>query len=156
MNEKQQFRDVLIKALLILICATLYCLGGAEFGWGKWLRRFLMPIVMCGGMYWFSRDWKCLLSSIPLGIGLSLGYGADETWLKIIKRSYCGFLLGLGSSLEDWLNKRFIIAIFQTVLVTIGMILLGTFNPLPNARIEEFCIGLLITFLPIMSARKKI
>lgn len=156
MNEKQQFRDVLIKALLILICATLYCLGGAEFGWGKWLRRIAMPLVIASGIFYFSRDWKSLLIAPLVGIGCSLGYGADETWLKIIKRGYCGLLLGLGSSLGDWLNKRFIIAIFQTVLVTIGMILLGTFNPLPNARIEEFCIGLLITFLPIMSARKKI
>lgn len=156
MSEKKQFYIVLIKVLVVVLCATLYCLGGADFGWGKWLRRIAMPLVLSGSCFYFSKDWRYLLQAPLVGIGCSLGYGADETWLKIIKRGYCGLLLGLGSSLGDWLNKRFIIAIFQTVLVTIGMILLGTFNPLPNARIEEFCIGLLITFLPIMSARKKI
>lgn len=155
MNEKNQFRDAMIKLAIICVCAILYCLGGAEFGWGKWLRRFLMPFIMVGGMFWFSRDWRSLISFPLLCIGLSLGYGADETWLKIIKRGYCGLLLGVGSSIGDWLNKRFLISISQTVLVTTAMILLGAFNPLPNARLEELAIGLSISALPIINARPK-
>lgn len=154
-DEKSQFRDVIIKAILVLICATLYCLGGAEFGWGKWLRRIMMPLVLGGGMFWFSRDWRCLISMPLVGIGTSLGYGADDHFLKVLKRFYCGFVLGAGSSAGDWLNKRFLIAILQTVAVTGSMILLGVYNPLPDARVEEFVIGGLICFFPLMSARKR-
>ena len=157
MNEKSQTRDVLIKVLIIVICATLYCIGGAELGPGKWLRRFAMPIVMAGGMFWFSRDWKSLLTAPLVGIGASMGYGGTyEEWLKIIKRLYCGLALGIGSSFCDLLNKRFLMTGFQTILVMASMVVLGVYNPLPNARVEEFCIGALIVFLPIMSARRKL
>lgn len=155
MNEQSQLRNVFIKLAIICLCATLYCLGGAEFGWGKWLRRFAMPIVLAGGMYWFSRDWRSLLVAPLVGIGTSLGYGADETWLKIIKRTYCGLVLGAGSAACDWLNRRFLIAAFHSGLVTISMIILGVFNPLPDARTEEFVIGFLICFLPMMAAKRK-
>lgn len=156
MSEKQQFRDVLIKLAIISVCATLYCLGGMEGGPGKWARRFAMPFIMAGGMFWFSRDWKSLLTFPLLALGTSLGYGGtDQTWLKVIKRGYCGIILGAGSSVEDWLNKRFLVAAFQTVLVTSAMICLGVWNILPDARTEEFAIGFLIVFFPIMSARAK-
>lgn len=153
MNEKSQFKDVLIKAGIVILCATLYCLGGAEFGWGKWLRRIAMPIILAGGMFWFSRDWKVLFLGPLVGLGTSLGYGADETWLKIIKRGYCGLILGAGASIGDWLNKRFIIATLQTVSIVAGMVVLGVWNVLPDARTEEFVIGLLIA-LPLFSARR--
>lgn len=156
MNEKSQFRDIIIKIVIICLCAALYCLGGAEFGWGKWLRRILMPLIMAGGMFFFSRDWRNLISAPLVGIGCSLGYGHDEFIWKVIKRFYCGFVIGTGSSIGDLLNKRFIIVSLQISLVTIGMIILGVFNPLPNARTEEFAIGFLTAFIPIMSARKRI
>ena len=155
MNEKKQFRDVLIKIVIICVCAALYSWGGAEFG-HKTLRRFLMPLVMASGMYYFSRDWKCLFVAPLVGIGTSLGYGSDNIAIKILKRFYCGLVLGLGSSSFDWFNKRFIIAIFQTALVTISMIILGVWNILPDSRTEEFVIGFLIAFLPIMSSRQRI
>lgn len=155
MNEKSAFCDVLIKSGLILLCATLYCLGGAEFGPGKWLRRFVMPLVMSGSIFWFSRDWRVILTLPMTILGTSLGYGADETWLKIIKRAYCGFTLGVGSSMTDILNKRFLVATLQTVIVTGSMVVLGAFNVLPDARTEEFAIGFLIAFLPILSAGRR-
>ena len=157
MSEKSQFKDVLIKAVLCIVLAALYSIGGMEEGPGKWVRRFLMPFCMAGGMFWFSRDWRSLLTFPLVSIGCSLGYGGtDETWLKIIKRGYCGLFLGAGSAAGDWLNKRFLMAGFQTVLVTAGMIALGVFNPLPDARTEEFLIGLFIVLIPVMSVRKKL
>lgn len=155
-DEKKQFRDVCIKVLIICLCGALYSLGGAEFGWGKWLRRIAMPLILAGGSFWFSRDWRSLLTAPLVGIGCSLGYGGtDLKWLSILKRTYCGLVLGGGSTITDWLNKRFLIAVFQTVLVTVGMVLLGSFNPLPDARTEEFAIGILIALLPMLSARRK-
>lgn len=156
MNEKNQFRDVLIKLALVCICAILYSLGGAEFGPGKWVRRIAMPLFMGGSMFWFSRDWKSLLTIPALCIGTSLGYGADAVFLKIIKRTYCGFILGAGSAIEDWTNKRFLVAALQTIIVSSAMICLGVWNIMPDARTEELVIGFLIAFFPIMSARRKI
>lgn len=155
MDEKVQFRNACIKLVLISLCALLYCLGGAEFGWGKWLRRIVMPLVMGGSIFWFSRDWKSLLIMPITGIGLCLGYGSDIVWIKVIKRIYCGLVLGVGSSTSDWLNKRFIWATLQTSLVTLAMVILGVFNPLPDARLEELAIGFSIAFLPILNAHPK-
>ena len=152
MNEKSQFRDVLIKAGIVLLFATLYCLGGAEFGPGKWVRRYVATTILIGGSFYFSRDWRSLVGLPFLILGTSFGYGADNTIIKIIKRFYCGILLGAGSAASDWLNKRYIIAAFLTILTTGGMIVLGVTNCLPDARTEEFVIGLLIA-LPIFSAR---
>lgn len=154
MNEKSQFRDVLIKFIIIGIFAGLYCLGGAEFGPGKWIRRYVATSILVGGCYWFSRDWRSLFGLPLLILGTSLGYGADETFLKIIKRAYCGLILGLGATATDWFNKRFIWAAIQTLAITGGMIYLGVWNPLGNARAEEFLIGILIA-LPLFSARRK-
>jgi ABC-type uncharacterized transport system fused permease/ATPase subunit len=115
-----------------------------------------MTFIMAGGMYWFSRDWRSLLTFPALILGTSLGYGGtDETWLKIIKRGYCGLLLGSGSAISDFLNKRFLVAFLQTAIITIIMIVIGVWSVLPNARTEEFAIGFLISFLPIMSARRR-
>ena len=41
------------------------------------------------------------------------------------------------------------------VILTGICVLLGVYNVLPNARIEEFTIGVFIALLPMMSARKK-
>ncbi len=154
MSEKSAFKDTLIKLAIICVCGILYAVGGMEEGPGKWVRRVAMPLFMAGGMFWFSRDWKSLVVAPMVGIGASCGYGADAIWFKIIKRAYCGLILGGGSAAGDFLNKRFLIAISQTVLVTIGMVLLGVYQVLPDARSEELAIGCLIAFLPVMSARR--
>lgn len=154
MNEKKQFKEVLIKLVIISVCAVCYCLGGAEFGPGKWIRRIAMPLIMGGSMYWYTRDWRSLITIPGLAIGTSLGYGADTEFLKILKRTYCGLFLGVASASEDLLNKRFVVSLMQVVFVTAGMILLGVYNIMPDARTEEFCIGFLIAFFPIMSARR--
>lgn len=154
MNEKSQFRDVLIKFAIVFIFASLYCLGGAEFGPGKWVRRYVATSILIGGCFWFSRDWRSLVGLPLLILGTSLGYGSDFILWKIIKRFYCGFILGVGASSADWLNKRFLIASVQTIVIVGGMVVLGVWNVLPDARTEEFVIGILIA-LPIFSARRR-
>lgn len=154
MNEKSQFRDVLIKCAIVFIFAGLYCLGGAEFGPGKWVRRYVATSMLVGGCYWFSRDWRSLVGFPLLILGTSLGYGSDLLIWKIIKRLYCGLALGIGMTSADLLNKRFIISGFMIALIVGGMTALGVTSALPNARTEEFVIGLLIA-LPIFSARRR-
>jgi len=154
MNEKKAFRDVLIKAGIVLLFATLYSLGGAEFGPGKWLRRYVATSLLAGGLFWYSKDWRSIVGLPLLILGTSLGYGADNTFLKVIKRTYCGVILALGATSGDWLNKRFIIAGLFISFIVAGMVVLGVWNGLPDARTEEFVIGLLIA-LPIFSTRKR-
>lgn len=145
----------MIKFGIVFVLATLYSLGGMEDGGGKWLRRYLYPIILSGGMFYFSRDWKCFLS-LPLMFGsLSLGYGADTDFLKIIKRGIYGLANATSTGLNFLLSKRWLLLGIQFVLVVGTCITLGVWNPLPDARTEEFCLGALISFFPIMGAKKK-
>lgn len=88
---KLQFK-VFGKLLWVCIFALLYGLGGIEF---KFIRRFIAPVWLGGGMYLFSKDWRTLLQ-VPLLMGsLSLGYGAELFWIKVAKRAIYGFINGL-------------------------------------------------------------
>lgn len=78
-----------------------------------------------------------------------------EIIAQVLTRGTCGLLLGIGSSASGWLNERFIFSIFQTLLVTAGMIYLGVANPLSDARVEEFTIAMLIYLIPMMAIRRK-
>lgn len=157
MSESRAVKDLYIKLAIVIVCASLYMLGGwGEFLDGaKWLRRFIAPSVFSLGLFYFSRDWKCFISLPFLMIGSSLGYGADDNFIKVIKRGYCGALLGIGSSASGWMNKRFLFSIFQSLIVISGMIYLGLCNPLSDARAEEFAIGMLTYLIPMLAIRRK-
>lgn len=151
LDKKKQF-SVFLRFLFVFAFSALYAWGGMEF---KWLRRYLAPTVLCGGIYWFSKDWKAFLS-LPLLFGsLSLGYGADETWLKIIKRAVYGFANGTASSVRWFFNKQFLLAGFQCVLLISAYVCFGVWNPLGDARAEEFLLGCLIALIPMMAAKEK-
>lgn len=154
MSENRQYKDILIKVGICIVFALLYSLAGNGdfFGGLKWLRRIVAPLVLAGGVFYYSKDWKSLLIAPLLGIGFSCGYGHEQTVFKIIKRSYCGLIIGFGSSFRYLLNKQFLFSAFQTLIVTAFMIYLGVYNPL-EARAEEFCLGFVVAFLPLMSAR---
>ena len=150
MNEKKVLRDAVIKLLIVVVFATLYSWGGMEF---KWLRRFLAPTILTAGMFYFTMDWKSLVG-LPLMFGsLSLGYGADETWIKIIKRWLFGLANGSTTSTYNILYKRWLLVFTQIALCTSLIIILGVWNPL-IARAEELTIGVFISILPLMSARR--
>lgn len=152
-DEQKQLRDVVIKCLIVLCFSFLYSLSGSDFGF-KWERRYVATAILVLGNFGFSRDWRSLIGFPLLVIGTSLGYGADHTWLKIIKRTYCGLILAFGSTSSDWLNKRYLIAIWICLVIVSGSIIMGVWNLLPDARTEEFFLGLLIA-LPIFSARRR-
>lgn len=134
---------VFLKSCMVILCAALYALGGLT-GYPLWLRRFLMPSVLTLSMYYWSRDPKVFLN-LPFMFGsLSLGYGADFTWLKILRRLSFGAANGLSFNIRNLLNKNWLWSGFHACLVIGGCVVLGVFNPLPNARTEEFVIGLLM------------
>ena len=79
--------------LIGLSCGCfLYMLGGRS---DKWLRRFVASLIITATSVILSTfmgkfSWWLVTIYPILMTGMSLGYGADETWLKVIKRSLFG------------------------------------------------------------------
>ncbi len=143
MSEKKVQWRVFQKCLILFLFSALYSLGGLE-GFGKELRRFVAPMVLCGGIYWFSRDWKIFVQLPFLFGSLSLGYGANSLWLKILKRLSYGAANGLTFNIRNLWNKKWVWSGFHIVVVIFSYVILGVFNPLPSARAEEFVLALIL------------
>lgn len=142
MSERKYQWKVFIQCFVVIIFALLFSLGGLE-GYEKWLRRFLAPTILIGGMYWSSRDLREILQLPFTFASLSLGYGADTLWSKILRRFIYGAANGVSFNLTGLWTKKFLWSGFHFVLTTGTCIILGVWNPL-HARAEEFFIGLII------------
>ena len=141
-GEKTSLR-IFSKSCIVIICAGLYALGGLT-GYPLWLRRYLMPTILTLSMFYWSRDPKVFLN-LPFMFGsLSLGYGADFTWLKILRRFSFGAANGLSFNIRNLINRNWLWSGFHACLVIGGCVALGVWNFTPNARTEEFIIGLLM------------
>src|SRR3989338_2956063 len=104
--NKQEYRlqlKVFVKLLWVCGFSLLYALGGIEY---KWLRRFAAPVVLTSGMFILSRDWRVFLQAPFLMLTLSLGYGAENLWLKIGKRFIYGLANG-STAITHLFNKNF-------------------------------------------------
>jgi len=147
------------KVLWVIVFAFLYQYGGIEM---KWIRRFIAPIVLCLGMFTYTRDWKSLLQAPLMMLTLCMGYGGtDQLWGKIVRRGTFGLCNGLSSctnvatfAVETrlWLVPM-VFTLFQIMVVTGAYVALGVFNPMGSARAEEFALGFIIAFLPMMFTR---
>ena len=146
-ERKQQF-IALGKILVAVVFAFLYSWGGMEH---KELRRFIAPIILTLSMFGFTRNWKVFIQLPFMFASLSIGYGGVELIQKIIKRALYGLANGITSSGYNLIKKKWLLAGFQTVLLITSYIVLGVYNPLPNARVEEMVLGFLVAFIPIMS-----
>lgn len=156
-QERKDQLLTLVRIAFVVGFAYLYSEGGMH---DKWLRRFVAPCELSIGMFIFSRDWRVFLQ-MPLMMGsLCLGYGADETWLKIVKRLIWGLANGASSSVYIAILSLsnsmywFLFSLHHIILV-FSVVCLGVLNPLANARNEEFTIGLLIALIPIMVVKDK-
>ena len=149
-DEKKTMLKVFLKIIVVLIFAGLYCWGGVE---NKWLRRFVAPAILCLSAFAFSRDWRYLVQMPLMFITLSLGYGADSVWAKILKRAIYGITNGATSSTAKLFKKEWLIAGFQIVLIPAAFIAFGVFNPLPSARAEEALLGALIALVPMIAVK---
>jgi len=155
-NERSQVRDFMIKLGICAVFAFLYSIGGSgDFGGIKALRRILAPAVLGGGMFYFSRDWRCLPGIPLLMAALTLPYGSETVGLAVLLRGVFGSACGVACGLYDALSKRWLLFGFQVALLVSAYISFGVFNPFPNARIEEGVLGFLVPFVPLMSARKR-
>lgn len=141
---KTQFK-VLGKFLWVVVFAFLYALGGINF---KWIRRFIAPVWLGGGMYLFSRDWRTLLQAPLMMFSLSMGYGAETFWAKIGRRLLFGFANGFTNIthlLDKGFNKKRFWTLFglSIVINPVVIAVLGAINPVV-ARAEEMIIGFMI------------
>ena len=152
MSEAKPLRNALIKLGICVVFATLYCLGG--MGW-LWMRRFVAPAVLVGGMFYFSRDWRSLIQLPFMMFSLAIGYGADTLLEKIMKRMLFGFANGVSSSGYNIWQKKWLLVVTQVILLIGIYIVMGVFNPLTDARTEELFLGLMIPLIPLFSVRQK-
>jgi len=141
----------IFKLILLVNVASLYAFGGMD---GKWKRRYLAPLLLVGGFIAFSLwqdkfSWWILLC-YPLYVGaFSMGYGADDFWIKVLKRGDCGAAIAC-ASLPLALSMGMIGMWFGHLFLMTGMMIwLGVFNPTPNARNEETLLGVFSGLLPL-------
>ena len=138
------------------IASVLYMLGGTEGFAGKWLRRFLGSAILAGAanlaaVVMGSWQWPYLLFFVCLAAGFSLGYGADTTAQKILKRTI--YALGvlstciIGLWVTGFTMGGFVIAGLATV-VGLGSIVLGVINPITSAAEQYIVCQLLTIFVP--------
>ena len=154
-EEKKLQLRMFLKLLCVCVFALLYAWGGMEM---KWLRRYLAPVWLTLSMFYFSRNWKVFLQA-PLMFGsLSLGYGADTTWIKIIKRGIYALANGTTSLVHIWTAesvKKFWILFCLNMGIGLAIsIVLGVLNPLP-ARAEELLFGVFFGLLVIYMPKDK-
>ncbi len=156
MSEKKYQIKVSISLLVVALCATLYAWGGMEM---KWLRRFLAPSICAGYLAIICRDPMQLIKAPLLGLASSIGYGADETWLKVIKRAYVGLAFGLGATCTDIIKsfrekRTWIVVGYSITAIISAYILFGVWNPV-HARVEESFLGLIVYSMAIVPSIKE-
>lgn len=154
-EQKEQIIQI-VKMIVVVICASLYAIGGTEEMGGKWLRRYLAPAICGGAAFAITFDWLVLVKMPVLILASTLGYGADTTWLKVIKRLYCGLAFGIGATLYELINKRWFLSIYLILWITSAFVFFGAFNPFGSARIEESIIGLFIYGSAIMPLKRRV
>lgn len=139
-----------LKLIFISGCAFLYGCGGIS---GKWKRRIIVPILLTIGIGGFSlwqetfSYWYILCALLFWG-AYSIGYGADKTWLKVVKRSYCGLAYACASLPIVIVRQTWELFALHIVLCLIISIWLGVRNPL-HARNEESLIGFVSVLMPL-------
>lgn len=137
----------LIQFIIIGIGAWCYSLGGRE----KKLWRRIVGSLICSTALWIGlllmgKTTLCSLLIYPLLIvGFSLGYGSDNPFTKVVKRTlivlFCtltGLLMCLLLGGRSWLILPL------QAFIGAGSIWLGVKNPV-HTSIEEFFVCLLLT-----------
>jgi len=145
---KIQIREFL-KILCVVVFALLYALGGVEF---KLLRRFIAPLWLSACMFAFSSDWRVFIQAPLLMISLSLGYGADNFFIKLLRRGVFGMANGMAAAI----HRNWKLLIMHVALCIFVCIAFGVFNPFGSARAEELCIGFIIGWLPMYMVKDKV
>ena len=134
------------KLVIALVAGVLYSLGGRD-GVSKGVRRFGVSALLISCVVLFSllnhsfSPW--FLCSLPLYVAaLSLGYGADKTYRKIIKRGIFGLAVACAGLPIVIVTGVWSLWILQVILAISSCIILGVLNALTASQ-EELCIGFL-------------
>ena len=156
MNEYLTIYQATAGLIGLVVASLLYALGGRE---GKWQRRYLASFVLTltviGLTLWKNTFsfWYLLIFPILLG-GFSLGYGAEATWWKIIRRlvyalAVCSAGLVFCFVLNNWW------LFIPHIGIGLFSIYLGVKNPIESAA-EEILIctllNLILIFYPFLPA----
>jgi hypothetical protein len=152
MSENYFVWLVLLKLFIVCLFTMLYVIGGRVH---KQIRRFGGGISFSLGIIGLSLlthkfHWAFLALPILYPLCLSFGYGADKTWLKVLKRTLYGLAfgligLGVGIFVGNWY-----LGITHLLVCLFASPFLGVFNPI-RAVDEEALIALVITIhLPFM------
>lgn len=155
-NEQKQLLFFIARAMALVAFAILYSIGGSGdfFGGVLTIRRWIAPAILVGVGFWVSLDWRMLVAYPFMGAALTLPYGADETWAKIGLRAVFGLACAVAYNIPHLLNRRWIMACFGAFLALLASVMLGVWNPTPDAMVEQGCIGLLIGFSYIFGAKR--
>ena len=128
----------------LVLSSFLYSWGGRA---GKWKRRFIASFVLAATV-----NVACVLRGIwspwmiavwpLLSLAYSLGYGAEDTWYKIVRRSIYASAVLMSGLLMAVLIGGNAWWVFIPHVVCGGLtVYLGIKNPLP-AAVEEFMISM--------------
>jgi hypothetical protein len=141
------------------VASLLYAIGGTKmsFGGQKWLRRYLgtaLLTVSASYTAWAIGEWswKLLLMYPCLVGGMSLGYGADTTCEKILRRFIfaSGVLMAcfVGLWYVEFTSSGWIVFSIASI-VGLTSVIMGAFNPWKNAPVEQYLICQVLTmFIP--------
>ncbi len=143
----------ILKLLLVAGFAGLYGFGGMR---GKWKRRFIAPILLGIGIWglttWTqSFDWRYLLC-VPLLFGaLSIGYGANTTKDKIIKRSRAGLAVAFCFTPLFWVAGAWSLLLAHIIVCSVVSTAAGVWNQTKSARTEETLVGAAYVLIPMLT-----
>ena len=151
-DEHKEQIGVILKLLVAVLCATLYAYGGME---GTWIRRYCMPVVFTSFCIMWTKNYKHLFIFPFLILSLSLGYGADDVWTKILKRLCYGIATASSFGFLIFLMRRWALFAYNALLVACSYVILGVWNITQSARVEETVLGLLVVLIPLMSLKRE-
>ena len=139
-----------LKLVWIAGFSLLYGLGGIR---GKYKRRIIGALYFTLGICLFSLwtgsfSWWYLLTAPLLYGGLSIGYGAVVTSVKILKRARYGLACALASLPIFIVNGAYTLLALHIILVTGVSVVAGVWNQTSSARSEETLIGTSIVLIP--------
>lgn len=147
--EQEQLMVFLGKMSLLIIFAALYAIGGSGDFWGGqlWIRRWLGTFLLSLVAYFVSgRDWRYLVAFPLIAGSLTLPYGSDILGEKIALRAMCGAAAGLAFNAVNLSYKRWVLAAYGFGICVVTSVVLGVFNPTPDAIVEQGSIAMIFGF----------
>lgn len=142
-----------LKILLVGVFSVLYAYGGMS---GKWKRRIIGSAVYTAGIMGFSLwtgsfHWSYVLCALLLYGSLSIGYGAELTREKIIKRGRYGLACSISTIPIFIVNSAWTLLALHILICVSTSVIAGVWNQTSSARAEETLVGASIALVPMFT-----